>query len=156
MKRVFALVIIIICIIAFNGCKKQDNSLKLLNENIDIDSINKVQIALSMGNPKYGARTKTFTMKDEIAKLIEVFNTAIIKGEVEEEDVVDADISNYLFYSNDNVVCRINFNGNDSTRVWISSKLYHVEYTDTTPFQIYNESEINEVITDWKTKDSLN
>jgi hypothetical protein len=156
MVKYFTLFICFLSLIVLIGCNNQDSTLTLLKLDEETQSIDKITIALAMGNPKYGTTTKTFIKKDDIAQIIEIMHTAIIKNKVKPEDVVDSGISNYLFYIGDEVVYSINFNGDDSTRVWIGSTLYHVEYVDRTPFELYNESSINEVIIDADTKDNLN
>ncbi len=106
------------------GCSDKS----LLKEQLVSSNIDKIRIVTAMGNPEYGADSKTITSPDEIKALIDTFNSAKIGKKVREIDLGIGMTSKYFFYSNDEVIAKFEFNVNDTNVIWYNDNYYYVEY----------------------------
>lgn len=141
-KMKFLLVLVLVSFM-FSGCS---STKMLLDDTSKLDSIDKVQIALAMGNPEYGAESKIITDKDEIKELVDAFNNAIVGEEVKTGEIYITSIASYYFYSDGSLVQRFIFNGNNTEHIFLDSKCYYVKYPDKTPYELYQQSKA-EIIT---------
>lgn len=145
MNKTGIIIALISIIFIFSGC----NSTKaFLDTKIKSDDIDKIQIVLSMGNPKYGADSKIITDKDEIKKIVDAFNNAAIGKQVKDEDVQVAAAATYYFYNGSSLIHQFSFNGNDTERIWLDSKCYYIKYADSSPYKLYQESKAKEIVVD--------
>ena len=69
----------VLCLLCLVGCGKKE----LLQEKLDANEIDKVVVTLAMGNPAYGADCKVITDETEIAKLVAVFNGAVVEERID-------------------------------------------------------------------------
>lgn len=140
------LLVFIFTTFMFVGCS---SSKPFLTEKINTKDINKIQVVLAMGNPKYGAESKIITDKDEIMAMIDTFNGAKLKAKVKDDDIAVSDCSTYYFFYDNNAIKKILFNGNDSERIFKDSKVYYINYGDNQkPIEIYENSKAEEIIVD--------
>ena len=142
-KYTFFTIFFLVCIII--GCSA---SKPLLLNKIDTKHIDKIQIVMAMGNPKYGAESRIISNQNEIRLLVGAFNNAIIGKKVKDNDIAISDTSKYIFYHDNNIVQQFFFNGNDSERIWHNSDWYFIKYTDMSPYNIYKDSVENVIIVD--------
>ena len=144
MKRyiIFILIISLLMTIVVGYSDKS-----LLKEQLVSSDIDKIQIITAMGNPEYGADSKTITSPDEIKSLIDTFNSAKIGKKVREIDLGIGMTSKYSFYSDDEVIAKFEFNVNDTNVIWYNDNYYYVEYGKglKTPYELY-ENSIAEVV----------
>lgn len=145
MKKANIIWMLLLTILILSGC----NSTKaLLTDKIEAKDIDKIQVRLAMGNPKYGAESKIIIDKDEIKRFVDTFNSATISDKVESDNIAISGSSTYYFYSKDALVKRFSFNGNDSERIWYNSSWYHISYPDKKPYELYKSSSAQIIIVD--------
>ncbi len=120
-----------------------------------LGGIDKVQIILAGGNPEYGFKSKVFTKEDEISELVDAVTSATIREKVKDDDIKASNVSKLVFFTKDEVVASISFNGNDSLRVWSENAFYYVAYDKKTPYEIYEESDEEVIIVDQKIKEEF-
>lgn len=142
MKKINIILIIFLIIFTISACS---SSKSLLNDKIEARDINKIQIVLAMGNPKYGAESKIITDKNEISQIVDAFNNAVIGKKVKDDNIVISDTSQYYFYMDDTLVHKFSFNGNDSERIWYNSDWYYINYSHKKPYELYKSS-LEEII----------
>jgi electron transport complex protein RnfC len=120
------------------GCSDKS----LLKEQLVSSDIDKIQIVTAMGNPEYGAASKTITSPEEIKSLIDTFNSAKIGKKVQENDLGIGMPSRYSFYSDDVVIAKFEFNVNDTNVIWYNDNYYYVEYGKNlkTPYELYQNA----------------
>lgn len=136
----------ILCLLCLSGCGKQE----LLQEKLDGSNIDRAVITLAMGNPAYGAESKTITEEKELQLLLDAFNGAIIGEKIAEEDTWVAGSGSYLFFSGEEQVLRLNVNANDDKRIWINDAFYEIEYPEgqPTPYEIFSASQAEMILVD--------
>lgn len=136
----------ILCLLCLSGCGKQE----LLQEKLDESNIDRAVITLAMGNPAYGAESKTITKETELQLLLDAFNGAIIGEKIAEEDTWVAGSGSYLFFSGEEQVLRLNVNANDDKRIWINDAFYKIEYPEgqPTPYEIFSASQAEMILVD--------
>jgi hypothetical protein len=134
---IFILIISLLMIILV-GCSDKS----LLKEQLVSSDIDKIQIVTAMGNPEYGADSKTITSPEEIKSLIDTFNSAKIGKKVQENDLGIGIPSQYSFYSDGEVIAKFEFNVNDTNVIWYNGNYYYVEYGKglKTPYELYQNS----------------
>ena len=103
-----------------------------------------------MGNPEYGADSKTITDCNEINEFIEVFNNGHLGGTISDDDIAIGGASTYSFYKDDEVIQTFSFNVNDTKIVWHDDKWRDVVYPENTliPFDLYKQSQGEQNIVD--------
>ena len=138
--------IISLLITVLVGCS--DNS--LLKEQLVDSEIDEVHIVTAMGNPEYGADSKTITSPKEIELLIETFNSAKVGNKVQEDEIGIGETSSYSFLSDDKLISKFEFNVNNSKIIWHNGNYHYVEYDKDlkTPFEIYKNSKAEVVVVD--------
>lgn len=136
----------ILCLLCLSGCGKRE----LLQEKLDGSNIDRAVITLAMGNPAYGAESKTITEETELQLLLDAFNGAIIGEKIAEEDIWVAGSGSYLFFSGEEQVLRLNVNSNDDKRIWINDAFYEIEYPEgqPTPYEIFSASQAEMILVD--------
>lgn len=150
MKRLTTIIFLLIStMIISTGCH---SSKQLLDTKISYDNIDRIQVITAMGNPKYGAKSKTITDANEIKAFVNSFNDATIGKKVNDKDVNIAMPSYYYIYSKDILVAAFVFNGNDTNKVWYNENYYYIDYPESrkTPFELYNNSKADICIVDAK------
>ncbi len=138
MKKIIKISFGMVMLIVLSGCNSRKN--KLLKEKMNVDEIDKIQVVLAMGNPKFGADSKIITDRNEIMEMVECFNNATVGEEVDDMDVDVSFTSNYYFYNGDNILIEIFFNGNKTDKLVLNSKFYYMEYSNDTPYELYKKS----------------
>ncbi len=142
-KRLVLLTIAVLLVSVPTGCSN-----KLLSEPLDAGDIDQIQVVLAMGNPEYGADSKIITNRSEIEGLVNAFNGATIGDRVRDADLGVSDASRYYLYSEGAVVRQFVFNGNDSERIWFSSRWHYINYPDEKPYDLYRASEAEVIVVD--------
>ena len=136
-------IILLFCVLMLAaGCSSSNY---LLDNNIDPNSIDKIQFVQAMGNPTYGADSRIITERSEIASLVDAFNGAVVGDEIGHDVSLHSTI---LFFSGDIVAHQFFFNGNDTERVLLNSRFYSVRYPGLTPFELYLESTAEVIVVD--------
>lgn len=124
------------------GCR---TSRPLIAEPIDPSTVTHIQVQLAMGNPAYGAPSKTLTEPAELYAMIAAFNTATVGGIVSEDDLAVGDTSVYTIYFNDGRIQQYTFNCNDTQRIWLDGQCRDITYTDQTPYDLYRTATAQEM-----------
>lgn len=134
--------------IIFVGCSDK----LLLKEQLVYSDIDRIQIVTAMGNPEYGADSKTITDPEEIKSLIDTFNSAKLGKKVPEDDLGIGMPSKYSFYSDGKVIAKFQFNVNDTNVIWYNGDYHYVEYGKglKTPYELYKNSTAEIVVVDEK------
>ena len=107
--------------------------------------IDTIQVVLAGGNPAYGSKSKMITDKSEISAFVDAFNNFTVNEDV----ALDIDIvppSYYRLYDGDELIDEFMFNGNDTTAMWIGQYVKFVEYVDKNPFELYENSKVDTII----------
>ncbi len=143
MKKI---VLIILLIMALFGCQKKMNSLSTIESN----DVNKIIVTLAMGNPEYGANSKTIIDRNEISEFINVFNNGYLGDIVKNEDIEIGDISTYNFYKDEEIILSFSFNVNNTEIVWHNDCWRYVIYPENSllPFELYEQSTSKIVLVD--------
>ncbi|MEM1485055.1 hypothetical protein V6615_09260 [Oscillospiraceae bacterium PP1C4] len=145
MKRAFSLFLVFACIATLVACTKKTNRLA----DLDYDSINKIQIISSMGNPAFGADSKIITDEEEIKQFVTSFNSGIIGKKISSDDIAIGFSSRYIFSNNDKIIAEYCFNVNNTKIVEIGNDYYFVEYGDEdSPYKLYVNSPSSEIVVD--------
>ena len=136
----------VLCLLCLVGCGKKE----LLQEKLDANAIDKVVVTLAMGNPAYGADCKVITDETEIAKLVAVFNGAIVEERIDPDEEWIADNGSYAFFSGEEQVLKLNTNGNDPEHIWINDGFYEIDYPDNMydPYEQYSFSSAQTIVVD--------
>ncbi|GEM_PF-2988626 len=134
------MLLLLLLIIVMTGCSKKDKA--LIETHLISSEIDKVVVVTSMGNPKYGADSKTIMNSEEIEQFVETFNSAKIGKRVKDADVGVAMPSHYYFYSKGEVISKFTFNGDNSHIIWFNDSYHYVEYDDKVkrPYELYQDS----------------
>ncbi|MEG2608976.1 MAG: hypothetical protein RR964_09945 [Lachnospiraceae bacterium] len=139
MRRVLGLVITLtLVMMTFAGCSDKMGSLTALDEN----EVDKIVVTIAMGNPEYGADSKTITDKDEISSFIELLNNSHVGGSPSEDEIGIGGTSTYVFYKNDEIQKTLSFNVNDTKIVWFDKKWRDAVYAEGSlnPYELYEKS----------------
>ena len=120
----------------------------LLDKPLRADEIDKIQIALSMGNPAYGAESKIITDKNEIKELVTTINNATIMNKVNEDNRGIGFPTHYYFYNGETLIQHIIFNEIHTEIVLKDQYYYYVKYTGKTPYELYESSKAEIIIVD--------
>ena len=146
MKKLFSLIFVLIMVMGLVGCQDDMSSLSKFESN-DVD---KIVVTLAMGNPEYGADSKTITDSNEINEFIEVFNNGHLGGTISDDDIGVGGASTYSFYKDDEVIQTFSFNVNDTKIVWHDDKWRDVVYLENSllPYDLYEQSTSEIVIVD--------
>ncbi len=121
---------------------------ELVGVDLDADTISHIQVVLAMGNPLYGADSKTITDRSEIESLVDALNQASVGKKVGDADLAVSDASRYYLYSQTTLVREFVFNGNDTERVWYRGGWRYVIYPGQNPYQIYRDSAAEVMVVD--------
>ncbi len=143
MKKIIGLIFVIFMTLTLVGCEKKDNIASL-----NVEDIEKIVVTLAMGNPDYGADSKTITDKMEIQQMVELFNSAELGQVVAEDDLEVATTSTYAFYDDEKCLRTFEFNGNNSEILFWENEAREVIYEKKTPYTLYNESVAEVVLVD--------
>ena len=146
MKKYGNIALILLLITVLVGCSGKS----LLKKQLVNSEIDKVKIVTAMGNPEYGADSKTITSSEEIELLIETFNSAKVGNKVQEDEIGIGGTSSFSFLSDDKLISKFEFNVNNSKIVWHNDNYHYVEYDKDlkTPFEIYENSKAEVVVVD--------
>ncbi|TCT17212.1 hypothetical protein EDC18_101510 [Natranaerovirga pectinivora] len=150
MKKVITIItLFLIVLVVFTGCSKQQ---LLMSEQLNSNSINKIQVITAMGNPDFGAESKIITNTDEIETFVKTFNSGIIGNKVDEKDIGIGSISYYKFFYNDELIAQFTFNVNDTNVIWFNNNYHYVTYGQNlkTPFELYKNSSADIFVVDEK------
>ncbi len=120
----------------------------LLDQPLEAAEIDRIVAVMAMGNPAYGADSKTVTNPGEIAAFVDAFNQAVVGARVKDVDLAVAGASRYFFYRGDALIREFAFNGNDSERIWYGSGWHYVFYPGGRPFDLYLASEAHVTVVD--------
>jgi len=145
MQRNKAIIVLISLLIIFAGCSSNS---PLLESAINPDEITSIQFAQAMGNPTYGADSKTITERGEIETLVAAFNGAVVAGEVARDNLGIGFHSTIVFFSGDVIVHQFFFNVNNTEAVLLDSRFHYVEYPGMTPFELYRQSSAEVIVVD--------
>lgn len=123
---------------------EQDTLLEIGTMSKIPDGVDKIIVVLSMGNPKYGAESKTITNHEDIDLFVKSLNHAKLGKKAQPSDVMP---SYYYFYSNDILIAEFSFNGNDSDVIFINENYYHVIYSEnmSRPYELYQHADAETV-----------
>lgn len=150
MKKYIVIIISLLLPALIAGCSRSDKT--IMKTPLNPSEIDKVVVITSMGNPKYGADSKTITDSEEIYLFVESFNSARLDGKVESDDVGVAMPSHYYFYSGNELISEFSFNGNNSNIIWLDDNYYYIEYDDNlnSPYELYQNSTAKIMLVDEK------
>ena len=141
MKKLLNLSITLIMVMALIGCNDKEKI-----ADFKAGDVEKIVITLAMGNPDYGADSKTITDEMEIQQIVDVFNNATLEGVVSEENLGIGATSTYAFYDDEKCLKTYAFNVNNSEILFWGNEPREVIYEGKSPYQLYEES-ISEVVT---------
>ncbi len=146
MKKMMNLSLALFLVLSLVGCQDEMSSLS----NFENNGVDKIVVTLAMGNPEYGADSKTITDSNEISEFIEVFNNGHLGGTVSDDDIEIGGVSTYSFYKDDEVIQSFSFNVNDTKVVWYDDKWREVAYPEDSliPFDLYEQSQGKQNIVD--------
>lgn len=145
MKKIVSLILVLTCVMALASCSNKSTHLT----DLDYNSIDKIQVISSMGNPTYGADSKIITDGNEIKEFIKTFNSGVIGKKVNDDEIGVGFTSEYIFYNNEEKVNQVRFNANNTNVVALDSGCFFVEYGDmTSPYKLYKNSKSSEIVVD--------
>ncbi len=146
MKKMINLSLALFLVLLLVGCQDEMSSLS----NFENNGVDKIVVTLAMGNPEYGADSKTITDSNEISEFIEVFNNGQLGGTVSDDDIEIGGASTYSFYKDEEVIQSFSFNVNDTKVVWYDDKWREVAYPEDSlmPFDLYEQSQGKQNIVD--------
>lgn len=135
-----------ICLLCLAGCGKRE----LLQEKLNVAEIDKVVVTMAMGNPVYGADCKVITDAREVQEFVDVFNNAYVDEKVNTGEEWVAESGSYAFYRGDELLLKLNVNGNDPERIWINDAFYEIDYPDhmKDPYKQYSQSTAETIVVD--------
>lgn len=144
MKRTCSLIAVLVCIVTLVACTKKADSFA----DLDYNSINKIQVISSMGNPAYGADSKIITDENEIKNFVITFNGGVIGEKIPDDEVGIGFTSKYVFYNNDGIVAEYQFNANNTKVIALEEGYYTVDYGDEadSPYKLYKQSKSTEIV----------
>ncbi len=145
-KKIIIIGLTILLTMTLVGCRDEMSSLSNF-ENNDVD---KIVVTLAMGNPEYGADSKTITDSNEINKFIEVFNNGHLGDTVSDDDIGIGGVSTYVFLKDEEVIQSFSFNVNDTEVIWHNDEWRDVVYPEDSllPYNLYEQSTSEIVVVD--------
>lgn len=130
---------------------------ELLQEKLKASEIDKVQVVLPMGNPKYGAPSKNITDPKEIAELVEIMNTVTIGDEIGWRDIVVGGFNAIRFFSGGSLLSEFVFpNFGAKGQVVQGGQIYHVYFEGKTIDEIYKQSQAKIITVDLNFNEMVN
>ncbi len=142
MKKLLLSLVLIIAILTA-ACTSTPTNIADFKE----DEIEKIVITLAMGNPDYGASSKTIMDADEIGEFVQLFNSAQLGEPVSEDDLAIGSVSTYAFYDDEKLLKTFAFNVNDTGVLFWASEPHTVIYPEgaKAPFELYEDSAATEL-----------
>ncbi len=146
MKKAICLILAVSMAMMLIACDSEKESLSSFEEG----EVEKIVITLAMGNPDYGAKSKTITDKSEVEEFVQLFNSAHLGDTVDEGDLGVGAISTYAFHGKEKELKSFVFNVNDTNIVFWDSEPRYVIYGEgeINPFELYNSSSAKEITVD--------
>ena len=146
MKNILKIILMILLVSLLTGCSDKF----LLKDQIESSEIDRIQIITAMGNPEYGIDSKIITSPEEIKTLTDIFNIVKIGDKVHDDELEDSFNSSYLFFKENELIKKFDFNGNNTNIIWNEDNWYQVKYDKDlkTPFQIYEDSKAEIILVD--------
>ncbi len=146
MKKIINIGLATFLAITLIGCQNEMSTLSNF-ENNDVD---KIVVTLAMGNPEYGADSKTITDSNEINEFIEVFNDGHLGGTVSDDNISIGGVSTYVFSKDEEVIQSFSFNVNDTKIIWHDDEWRDVVYPENSllPYDLYEQSTSEIVVVD--------
>ena len=143
MKKIMLASLVLLCTAGLYGCVQPN-----LEDypNSGEPAVDAIRITLAPENSAYGAQGKHITQQDEIDALLMVFASMTLNENIALDVDVDAPSSSYELFCGEDMVESYVFLGNDSTTFWTGESYELVDYEDLTPYQLYQQSEADIVI----------
>lgn len=123
--------ILVLCAFVYSGLST--------NPMEKVQNTDKIEVFLSQdenGNRK----SKTITNPDEIAAMLEAFETGVV-GEEVTPPPGDPNLSEYYLYYKDEKLNSFIFLGDDSYTAMVQPKFFKITYTTKTPYELYQASQ---------------
>lgn len=112
-------------VLLINSEKDTYEEKPLINAKMDCNKIDKVQVMIPKGNISKGFDSKVITDPSEIEQFVYIFNTvSLVKKVPKEREEISAG-SVYKFYSGDELINTLEFNGCDSKRIYEGNYISH-------------------------------
>ncbi len=107
--------------------------------------IDTIQVILAGGNPAFGNKSKIITDPTEVSEIVNALDTFVV-NEDEEVELEVSMPSYYRLYDGDELIEEYMFNGNDTNKMWIGQFVKHIEYEESSPYELYEQSTAEEFV----------
>ena len=156
MKKIIGLILAMACVVVLAGCVQKGNNGDLVVEyeaitkgeqsQLAVNEIDTIQVVLISGKPTYETVNKIITDENEISAFVNAFETATINKDIQ-IDVSNSIKSYYRLYADEELVKQYAFSENNINAMWTGQEFEFIEYSDETPYELYQNSKSPEIIT---------